>query len=131
MSIMSIGRNLGSLVLGRFLPAEGSHRVRHGPGAPTLAALRAMGDDELIEAAATCREEGRSQDAAFGEEFARRREGALNPFLAGRAFRSAVSAKADAMRPAARDATLTLVRTADGRDAGDLLGDDGTPVSRG
>jgi hypothetical protein len=131
MSITSIGRSLGHLVLGRFLSAEGTHRARYGPGAPTLAALRAMSDDELIEAAATCRDEGRSQDAVFGEEFARRREGALNPFLAGRTFRGAVTARADAMRPAARDATLTRARDAEARDSGDRLDDDGAPVRRG
>jgi hypothetical protein len=107
MKLTKLGHHITDLLRRPFASAETVHRGRYGSAAPTLAELQAMTDDELIATAAGSREGGADNDALFGEEFARRQGGALNPYLAGRAYRTAVDRRMAEMRGVARDAQGT------------------------
>lgn len=127
MNMTSLGHRLSRMILGRFRSAEGVHRARYGPTAPSLAALKAMRDDELVQTAAASRQSGNDQDAVYGEEFARRRDRALNPFLSGRGFRRAVAHEVEAARIGAADARQQR-DAATRREANERLDDDGGPI---
>jgi hypothetical protein len=123
MRLTTLGHRITGLLRRPFATAETVHRTRYGSAAPTLAELQALTDDELIAAAAASRAGGVDNDALFGEEFARRQGGALNPYLAGRAFRSTVDRRVVELQGAARDAQGA-------RQADERLDDDGAPVRR-
>ena len=123
MRLTTLGHRITGLLRRPFATAETVHRTRFGSAAPTLPELQALSDDELIAAAAASRAGRADNDARFGEEFARRQGGALNPHLAGRAFRTAVDRRVVELRDVARDAQGA-------RQAAERLDDDGAPIRR-